>query len=291
MLIAQLDNAGLSYGTREIFAGLSLNLNDGEKIGLVGPNGSGKSSLLKLLAGVERPAGGERTLRRGITVAYLPQEYAGEGAPTALDEVLLGRPDLLALERELDAIEAALADPDARRRLRRLRARAGAAGRCGSNATRRGTGRASGTRRAACWSAWACRRSCTDSRCTVLSGGQRKMVGLARCLIARPDLLLLDEPDNHLDLAGKALLEAVLGDFKGAVVLISHDRYLLDDTVAQIAELDRRPPDPLRGQLLQLRRRSANWPCCASRSSTSRSRRRSRGWRRRSRASSSGPAS
>ena len=73
----------------------------------------------------------------------------------------------------------------------------------------------------------------------LLSGGQRKMVGLARCLVMRPDLLLLDEPDNHLDLAGKAQLEEVLRAFPGAVVLISHDRYLLDDTVARIAELDR----------------------------------------------------
>ncbi|HET7142014.1 MAG TPA: ABC-F family ATP-binding cassette domain-containing protein, partial [Candidatus Limnocylindria bacterium] len=71
-----------------------------------------------------------------------------------------------------------------------------------------------------------------------LSGGQRKLVGLASCLVAQPQLLLLDEPDNHLDLAGKALLEEVLRDFKGAVILVSHDRYLLDDTVRQIMELD-----------------------------------------------------
>ncbi|HEX5501820.1 MAG TPA: ABC-F family ATP-binding cassette domain-containing protein, partial [Thermomicrobiales bacterium] len=77
-----------------------------------------------------------------------------------------------------------------------------------------------------------------DRPVALLSGGQRKLVGLARCLVARPDLLLLDEPDNHLDLAGKARLEEVLRDFRGAVVLISHDRYLLDDTVARIAELD-----------------------------------------------------
>jgi ATP-binding cassette subfamily F protein 3 len=73
---------------------------------------------------------------------------------------------------------------------------------------------------------------------SVLSGGQRKMVGLARCLISQPDLLLLDEPDNHLDLTGKALLEEVIQNFEGALIIISHDRYLLDDTISQIAELD-----------------------------------------------------
>jgi ATP-binding cassette subfamily F protein 3 len=238
MLIAQLDNVGLSYGTRQIFAGLSLNLNDGEKIGLVGPNGSGKSSLLKLLAGVERPAGGERTLRRGITVAYLPQEYAGDGLPNALDEVLLGRPDLLALERDLDAIEAALADPDLADDYdafeRALERQADAVERYEKEGGPRLRNEARGF-----LERLGLPVELHGQPLVVLSGGQRKMVGLARCLIARPDLLLLDEPDNHLDMAGKELLETVLGDFKGAVVLISHDRYLLDDTIARIAELDR----------------------------------------------------
>ena len=237
MLIAQLDNATLSYGTREIFAGLSLNLNDGEKIGLVGPNGSGKSSLLKLLAGVERPAAGERTLRRGITVAYLAQEYVGEGRANALEEVLVGRPDLLAIERELDEIEAALADPDLIADYdafeRALERQAEAVERY-----ERGDGPRLRNEARGFLERLGLPVELHGQPLAVLSGGQRKLVGLARCLIARPDLLLLDEPDNHLDVAGKELLESVLGDFKGAVVLISHDRYLLDDTIARIAELD-----------------------------------------------------
>jgi ATP-binding cassette subfamily F protein 3 len=237
MLIARLEGVGLRYGTREIFTDLSLSLNDGEKIGLVGPNGAGKSSLLKLLAGVERPDGGTRTLRRGVTVAYLAQEYAGAGAASALDEVLLGRPDLLALEKEVAASEAALADPtladdfDALGRAVERQAAALEAYEEGDGPRFRDDARGLLDRLGLSGALQA-------QPLTILSGGQRKLVGLARCLLTHPDLLLLDEPDNHLDLAGKERLEVVLRDCKGAVVIISHDRYLLDDTIAQIAELD-----------------------------------------------------
>ena len=113
------------------------------------------------------------------------------------------------------------------------------------------------------------------------------MVGLARCLIAKPDILLLDEPDNHLDLPGKAMLEEVIRSYSGTLILISHDRYLLDDTVAQIAELDAGRLTLYQGNyssyMTQRELRSSS-----SSRTTSRSRRRSSGWRRPSRASRSG---
>ncbi len=236
VLLTRLESIELSFGTRVVLNGVSLSLNDGEKIGLVGPNGAGKSSLLKVLAGVDKPQGGERTLRREAVCAYLPQEYAGFGSATAYDEVVDGRADLLDIEEELERIEADLADPETAGDL-------DAFGRLLDRQTallqryeeRGGT------------------RFRTDAETLLvdlglpvelhgrpveeLSGGERKMVGLARCLIAKPDLLLLDEPDNHLDIAGKALLEQVLKGFAGAFVLVSHDRYLLDDTVSQIVEV------------------------------------------------------
>ena len=237
MLIARLDKIGLSFGTRCIFDGLDLTLNDGEKIGLVGPNGAGKSTLLRIIAGVEQPTAGACVLRSGIRVAYLPQEYADQTTGAALDEVIGGRADLLALETELDAIEMALADPA-----------------CASDMEVLGR---TLERQAALLERYEEEggpRFRNDARdllvrlglppalhaqsVALLSGGQRKMVGLARCLIARPDILLLDEPDNHLDLPGKAMLEEVIRGYRGTLILISHDRYLLDDTVAQIAELD-----------------------------------------------------
>src|SRR3569623_1549345 len=100
MLITRLERVSFNYGTRQILNEVFLSLNEGEKIGLIGPNGGGKSSLLKILAGIERPAKGERILRNGTIVAYLPQEYAGEDEHTALEEVLNGSPKLLALEKQ-----------------------------------------------------------------------------------------------------------------------------------------------------------------------------------------------
>jgi len=237
VLIARLDQVNLSYGARQILRDVNLSLNDREKIGLVGPNGAGKSTLLKILAGVERPQSGERTLRRGVCVAYLPQEYAGDGAPGALDEVLLGRPDLLAQERELTEIEASLADPELLADLERLGRlvdrQAAVIERYQESGGHRLRNEAAGL-----LTRLGLPVELHDRPLEVLSGGQRKLVGLARCLVAQPQLLLLDEPDNHLDMDGKALLEEVLRTFSGAVILVSHDRYLLDDTVRVIVEID-----------------------------------------------------
>jgi ATP-binding cassette subfamily F protein 3 len=237
VLIARLEEISLSYGTQEIFKGVSLSLNDGEKIGLIGPNGAGKSSLLKVLAGLEKPNQGERILRRGVQVAYLAQEYAGEGASSALEEVLLGRPDLLALEQELEAVEASLTDPaltaDMERLGQALERQAALLEKYEEAGGPRLRNEARGFMERLGLPA-----EMQTKPIALLSGGQRKMVGLARCLVRQPDLLLLDEPDNHLDLVGKARLEEVLQTFPGAIIIISHDRYLLDDTISQIAELD-----------------------------------------------------
>ncbi len=236
MLLTRLESIELSFGTRNVLNGVSLSLNDGEKIGLVGPNGAGKSSLLKVLAGLDAPQGGERSLRRGAICAYLPQEYDGEGLTSAFDEVLRGRADLQEIEAELDRIEADLADPklsgdlDAfghlldrqARILQRYDEADGPRFRSDAESLLIDLG---------------IPLQMHDRPVTELSGGQKKLVGLARCLISKPDLLLLDEPDNHLDIGAKAELEQVLKRFSGAFVLVSHDRYLLDDTVSQIVEL------------------------------------------------------
>jgi ATP-binding cassette subfamily F protein 3 len=237
MIIADLNNIARVYGGRTILSAISWSLQEGEKIGLVGPNGVGKTTLLRTLAGLEPPDSGTLTWRRGARVAYLPQEYQGEPGRTALAELLAARDDLAALEAALAAIESRLGDPALAGDLGALEAVLAEHERLIDLFDRAGgpllQNRAQGLLRtlgigAAQWS----------QPMELFSGGQRKLIGLARCLLAAPDLLLLDEPDNHLDLERKALLERIIREFDGTVVLVSHDRYLLDETVTSIVELE-----------------------------------------------------
>ncbi|MDQ6857834.1 MAG: ATP-binding cassette domain-containing protein [Chloroflexota bacterium] len=236
MIVTDLASVTRAHGDRTIFADLSWTIEDRARIGLIGPNGSGKSTLLRTIAGVELPEGGLVTRPRDLRVAYLTQEQPPTDVPV-IATLLAARPDLAAIERDLGLVGARLADPavsgdmalltealEAQERLLHAFERAGGP---------RLRNRAEGLLRDL-----GIPRDHWDLPLRALSGGQRKLVGLAGCLIADPDLLLLDEPDNHLDVERKEILERLLTDFDGAVVIVSHDRYLLDDTVDQIAELE-----------------------------------------------------
>ena len=236
MSILSARGVAKTHGGHPIFDGLDLLIRFEDRIGLVGPNGAGKTTLLRLLAGVDRPDAGELTRRRGLRVALLPQEVAGDDRP-ALDTVLAQRADIAELERELAAVEAELATPDVATDERRLAAvleqQDRLVGRWEQAGGPRVRNEATGYLRSLGFddSEW-----CLPTR--VLSGGQRKLVALAGCLLCRPELLLLDEPDTHLDPARKVQLEQTIREFDGAVVIVSHDRYLLDETVLSIGELE-----------------------------------------------------
>lgn len=240
MIIADLNNLARTYGGRTIFTELNWTIQSGEKIGLVGPNGVGKSSLLRLIAGIEPPDAGALTLRRHARVAYLPQEYAGEAGRSVLAELLAGRADLAALDARIAELEAQLADPQLCAKLEALAVVLDEHTRLLDRYADLG-GLALRGRAEALLRELELAEEHWERPMGELSGGQRKLVGLARCLLSEPDLLLLDEPDNHLDLQRKAMLERVIAEFRGAVVLISHDRYLLDETVGLIVELEPGP--------------------------------------------------
>jgi ATP-binding cassette, subfamily F, member 3 len=223
-----------SYGSRLILDGLDLDVEPGVRMGVIGPNGGGKSTLLRILAGEETPDAGGLTQRRGLVVAYLPQQLEGDERP-APATLRAARPDLDELEAELERIEAGIgpagADLDRLARLLRrqeeLLQRWTAAGGPGFEPRARALLVAVGLDDAD-----------LGKPTRVLSGGQRKLVGLAACLLRDPDVLLLDEPEAHLDVEARERLEALMRSFDGAVVSVSHDRYLLDETVGEIAELN-----------------------------------------------------
>jgi ATP-binding cassette subfamily F protein 3 len=222
-----------SFGSRQVLHGLDLDVEPGARVGVIGPNGGGKSTLLRILAGEETADAGEVTQRRGLVVAYLPQQLEGDDRD-ARETLRAARPDLHELERELARIEDALAaetsDLDRITRLLRRQeetlARWTAAGGPGFDGRAR-----------ALLAEVGLEADDAAKPTRVLSGGQRKLVGLAACLLRDPDVLLLDEPEAHLDVEAREHLEELMRSYDGAVVAISHDRYLLDETVEQIAEL------------------------------------------------------
>ena len=238
MVQIQLSNITLILGAKRIFENINWEVQRGQKIGLIGANGAGKSSLFKLIEGEHSPEmGGSITRARLVTTGYLPQQPELDFTLTALDAALAGNPRVAEVHAELERVENSLGDPEVYTHERKLqhaleqqhqlleeyRSLGGDSYPAHVRELLLGLGLA---------------ESELAKPLSVLSGGQKKLIGLARLLLVNPDILLLDEPDNHLDLPGKMYLEKLIREYEGTVVLISHDRYLLDAAVTHIAELE-----------------------------------------------------
>ncbi|GIV97839.1 MAG: ABC transporter ATP-binding protein [Herpetosiphonaceae bacterium] len=237
MTLVNLHGIEKLYGGRPILTGIDWTIEEGDRIGLVGPNGAGKSTLLKIVAGLEKPQAGRVVRRRGLRCAYLAQHIAGDER-TPLQVMLSARGDLAELEEQLAACEAALALPEVMADLKRMERVLERQERLLARFEELGGPGFAGEARTFLRSLGIDDEDMLRPLAE-LSGGQRKLVGLAACLAQRPDLLLLDEPETHLDLPRRRQLEALIRSFEGAVVIVSHDRYLLDETVGEIVELER----------------------------------------------------
>jgi ATP-binding cassette, subfamily F, member 3 len=226
-----------SFGGRLVLDGLDLEVADGMRLGVLGPNGGGKSTALAILAGVEHPDDGTVTRRRGLVHAFLPQHVPGDER-TPLAWIRAARPELAALEGELHAVERRLADPALAADLDAMTRALGRQERLLAQWTEQGGDRAETEARTLLEEL-----GIADATPTMptseLSGGQRKLVALAACLARRPQVLMLDEPEAHLDMHRRDQLERIVAGFDGAVLMVSHDRHLLDACVGAIAELDR----------------------------------------------------
>ena len=219
-----------SYGADDIFSDISLSIPKNARIGLVGVNGVGKTTLLRVLRGEESPSAGEVSRARNLRIGYLPQEARLDASHTLWQECLFALEHLTGMQEQLHAMEAALAknqaDGDLLARYGELQARFeqqdGYTYEIHIERTLTGLG---------------FERADFNKPIRLLSGGQRTRAVLARLLLSNPDLLLLDEPTNHLDIQAMEWLENYLKNWPGAVLLVSHDRYFLDQTVGVIWEM------------------------------------------------------
>ncbi|HET7375699.1 MAG TPA: ATP-binding cassette domain-containing protein, partial [Anaerolineae bacterium] len=237
MLAVNITNLKLDLFARRILTGVEWEIHDDRCVGLIGANGAGKSSLLKLIAGELTPDGGSITRSKGLTIGYLQQDPALDPERSALAEALSALTALQVVEAELQKVEASLSDPavygdekalaQTLDQQHHLLVKFNDLGGANYESRVRDILRGLGLNEVD-----------FQNKVAALSGGQKKLVGLAKLLITQPDLLLLDEPDNHLDLAGKAFLERTINNYHGAVVIVSHDRYLLDQVADEIAELE-----------------------------------------------------
>lgn len=238
MISITVSNATLILGSHVIFRNLNWEIQHDQKIGLIGPNGAGKSSLLKLIIGEHAPEKGGAVIKaKDVTLGYLPQHPEFEPEKTAIELALEGNPRLAEIENELQRIESNLGDPAIYNNAKTLERVLNSQHKLLEEYEALG-GMNYASRVREFLRGLGLPESDFAKPIRALSGGQKKLIGLARLMLARPFVLLLDEPDNHLDMPGKAYLEKLILEYPGAVVIISHDRYLLDACVTHMAEIE-----------------------------------------------------
>jgi ATPase subunit of ABC transporter with duplicated ATPase domains len=232
--VIHLDNVSKRYGKQILFLESSATVLRGEKVGLVGPNGAGKSTLFRLITGEEEPDEGTVSRDRGILIGYFSQDVGEMRGKTVVAEAMDGAGPVSELAAELATLEQALANPDRAAEMEALVDRFGevqsrydALGGYGLEGKAReilaGLGFDEPT---------------MDNDVGTLSGGWKMRVALARILLMRPDMLLLDEPSNHLDLESLIWLESFLLAYDGAILMTSHDREFMNRIVKKIVDLD-----------------------------------------------------
>ena len=231
MNLITLENVSKQFSERLLLDAVSLSINTGERIGLIGLNGSGKTTLLRIIAGLEVPDSGQATVWGGVRVEMVQQEPQLDERATVLEQLFRSNSPQMCLLREYESANQRLEQEPTNQALQRRLLEL-------SEEMERSDG----------WAASANAKSILtrlgisnfDARIGTLSGGQRKRVALARALIDRADLLIFDEPTNHIDIETIEWLEKYLTTSPGALLMVTHDRHFLDRVVDRVVELDRR---------------------------------------------------
>lgn len=234
MILLSIQDIHKAFGTNEVLRGASLTLQNGERMGLVGVNGSGKSTLMKIIAGLEHEDSGTISMQKGLRLGYLAQQGEVDPERTVLEEMEAVFEPVVRMEQELRTIEVEMAEAaHDELLLKRLGSRYDTLNRAFENA--KGYGWKSEVQKVLAGLGF--RKEQQSQKASVLSGGERTRLCLGRMLLQEPDLLLLDEPTNHLDLKSISWLEDYLASYRGAVLLISHDRYFMDHVCDHMGEL------------------------------------------------------
>jgi ATPase subunit of ABC transporter with duplicated ATPase domains len=230
----RLDALSKQNGHQIVFIEAAAQLNRGEKIGLVGPNGAGKTTLFRLITGQDRPDEGQVTVERGLTIGYFSQDVGEMGGRSAVAEVMDGAGPVAQVAAEMAFLEAAFADPA---RADDMDALVAAYGEVQARFEEL-DGYALDGRAREVLGGLGFSAAMMEGDVGKLSGGWKMRVALARILLMRPDVMLLDEPSNHLDLESLIWLETFLKGFEGALMLTSHDREFMNRIVGKIIEID-----------------------------------------------------
>jgi ATPase subunit of ABC transporter with duplicated ATPase domains len=230
----RLDNISKQQGHQILFIEASAALQKGEKAGLVGPNGAGKTTLFRMITGQEQPDEGQVAVDRGVTIGYFSQDVGEMSGRSAVAEVMDGAGPVAAVAGELKELEAAMADPDRADEMDEIITRYGEV----QARFEELDGYALETRAREVLAGLSFSQEMMDGDVGKLSGGWKMRVALARILLMRPDVMLLDEPSNHLDLESLIWLEQFLQGYDGALMMTSHDREFINRIITKVVEID-----------------------------------------------------
>jgi sulfate-transporting ATPase len=229
------------YDNKPVLKDISLSYFYGAKIGVIGLNGSGKSTLLKILAGIDTEIDGRTVISPGFTIDYLEQEPELDPDKTVKDIVEEGVQETIDLLQEFNEINEKFAEPMSDDEMQALIEKQGSV----QDKLDAASAWDIDSRLEMAMGALRCPPS--DTKCAILSGGEKRRVALCRILLKKPDILLLDEPTNHLDAESVSWLERHLQEYAGTIIAVTHDRYFLDNVAGWILELDRGAGIPWKG--------------------------------------------
>ena len=230
----RIENVSKSNSNRILYIEATAALNRGEKIGLVGPNGAGKTTLFRMITGEDQPDEGQISVDKGVTIGYFDQDVGEMSGRSAVEEVMAGAGPVSEIAAELHQLEAAMVDPDRLDEMDEIIERYGEVQ--GRYEELDGYGLESRAREVLAGLSFS--QEMMDGDVGKLSGGWKMRVALARILLMRPDVMLLDEPSNHLDLESLIWLENFLKGYDGALLMTSHDREFMNRIVNKIIEID-----------------------------------------------------